>query len=108
VNILFAGWRIVRGSVAGLMDEALPAEETERLGVLIRGAMGPALEFHDLRTRRSGAGLFIELHLVVSSAMSVGDSHAICDHVETAILQGFERADVTIHVEPESERTAIV
>ncbi len=56
--------------------------------------------FHALRTRKAGARRFLELHLVVPGAMSVAESHALCDRVEAAIVAHLARAHVTIHVEP--------
>ncbi len=103
-QIVFTGWRIVRDSVAGLMDEAVPSEIRTTLEKTISEAMEGALEFHDLRARRAGVRLFVELHLVVPGEMTVADSHAVCDRIEAAIQAGHRFADVVIHVEPESER----
>ena len=103
-QIVFTGWRIVRDSIGGLMDEAVPFETRARLEKSISEAMDGALEFHDLRARRAGVRLFVELHLVVPGTMTVADSHAVCDRIEQAIQASQRSADVVIHVEPESER----
>jgi cation diffusion facilitator family transporter len=103
VNILFSGVRLVRESVGGLMDEAVPPETMARIrDVLARAAEG-AIEAHDIRARRAGRLAFIEFHLVVPGAMAVEDAHAICDRIEGALRAELGEATITIHVEPEGK-----
>jgi cation diffusion facilitator family transporter len=101
LNILWWGWVLVRQSIGGLMDEAVSNEELEKIRRAIKAASHGAIEAHDLRTRRAARATFIEFHLVVSSDMSVTESHVICDRIETALKADVPDAVVTIHVEPE-------
>ena len=100
VHIIYTGIDLVRRSADGLMDAALPAAEVERAEALIRAELPASAGFHALRTRKAGARRFLEMHLVVPGAMSVAESHALCDRVEAAIVAHLARAHVTIHVEP--------
>jgi cation diffusion facilitator family transporter len=103
LNILWAGWRLVRESLSGLMDEAVTAEVARRIrGVIAANAAG-AIEAHDVRTRVAGHISFIEFHLVVPDDMTVATSHAICDRLEAALEHAVPGAQVVIHVEPETE-----
>src|SRR6185436_12273466 len=54
VNILWAGWRLVRDSVGGLMDEAVAAEVGRRIRATIADNAAGAIEAHDVRTRMAG------------------------------------------------------
>jgi cation diffusion facilitator family transporter len=103
LNILWAGWRLVRDSVGGLMDEAVTAEVARRIRAVIAANAEGAIEAHDLRTRMAGHVSFIEFHLVVPGDMTVAASHAICDRLEGALAEAVPGAQVTIHVEPERE-----
>jgi cation diffusion facilitator family transporter len=103
VNILWAGWRVIRVSIGGLMDEAVPPEMLERIRTLISGNADGAIEAHDLRTRRAGHATFIEFHLVVPGTMPVSQSHDICDRIERALKAEVANATITIHVEPEEK-----
>jgi cation diffusion facilitator family transporter len=106
-NILLMGFRLVRQSVGGLMDEGLSPEEVERIqGVIQAHLRGRALEVHDLKTRRAGPKSFLEFHLVVPGRMSVEEAHRLCDELERALEAEMPGLVVTIHVEPESERQA--
>ena len=58
---------------------------------------------HDLKTRIAGRATFIEFHLVVDAAMSVADSHVICDRIEEALKAEIPSVRVIIHVEPDDE-----
>jgi len=103
LNILWAGWRLVRDSVSGLMDEAVTAEVARRIRKVIAHNSAGAIEAHDVKTRTAGRATFIEFHLVVPGSMSVATSHEICDRLEAALIEAVEGAEVLIHVEPEEE-----
>jgi cation diffusion facilitator family transporter len=103
LNILYAGWRLMRESVSGLMDEAVASDVSRRIRSIISDNATGAIEAHDLRTRSAGQATFIEFHLVVPGAMSVSEAHRICDRLEEAIRSEVRGAQVLIHVEPEGE-----
>ncbi len=103
LNVVWSGWKLMTESVAGLMDAALPDDELSQVQDLILANIGGAIEAHDLRTRRAGRMTFIDFHLIVSGAMSVRDSHAICDRLEAALKGAFPDALISIHVEPENK-----
>jgi cation diffusion facilitator family transporter len=103
LNILWVGWRLVRDSLGGLMDEAVKVEVGRRIREVIAENAAGAIEAHDVRTRIAGRVSFIEFHLVVPGEMTVAASHAICDRLETALQEAVPGAEVLIHVEPESE-----
>lgn len=103
LNILWQGWKVIGSSLDGLMDKAVPVEETMRIRDVISANSKGALEVHDLKTRIAGRATFIEFHMVVDAAMSVGDSHAICDRIEEALKAEIPSVRVVIHVEPDDE-----
>jgi cation diffusion facilitator family transporter len=103
LNILWAGWRLMRESVSGLMDEAVTAEVARRIREVIAANAAGAIEAHDVKTRTAGRVTFVEFHLVVPGAMTVAASHAICDRLEAALTEAVPGAEVLIHVEPEAE-----
>lgn len=110
VNILWSGSRVVKESLSGLMDEAVPIQTLEKIKEVISQKAEGAVEAHDLRTRHAGSVTFVEFHLVVPSEMTVFDAHEICDRIERAIGTAVPDSRVTIHVEPEhkSKQNGIV
>lgn len=103
VNIIFSGWRLLRESVGGLMDEAVPPATMERIRRIVAEQASGAIEAHDLRSRHAGRHTFLEFHLVVPGDMRVSESHEICDRIEAALKAELEDAIITIHVEPEAK-----
>ena len=106
VNIIVSGFRLIRSSIGGLMDEAVAPALLARIRQIVATQADGAIEAHDLRTRHSGRHTFVEFHLVVPGDMSVRDAHAICDRIEAALKVELEPAVITIHVEPEGKAKA--
>jgi cation diffusion facilitator family transporter len=103
LNILWAGWRLMRESLSGLLDEAIPAETLLAIRSIISINAEGAIEAHDIRTRRAGAMTFIDFHLVVAGTTTVSDAHDICDRLERAIRDEVGASLITIHVEPDNK-----
>ena len=105
VAILWQGWRLIRTSIGGLMDEAV---DEETLGLIRKAislnAMG-AIEAHDLRTRRAGAMTFIEFHLGGAGRDGGVASPTTCCDRDRKGRSAVEVPDalITIHVEPEDK-----
>ncbi|KQO09448.1 cadmium transporter [Sphingomonas sp. Leaf242] len=104
LNILWSGWSLIKESIGGLMDTALPTDELAAVQATINANMAGALEAHDLRSRHAGRMTFIDFHLVVDGAMTVDTSHAICDRIEAALKADHPDSIISIHVEPEAKR----
>jgi cation diffusion facilitator family transporter len=103
LNILWSGWGVMRESVGGLMDVAVPPDTQKTIREVISTNADGAIEAHDIRTRQAGKMTFIDFHLVVPGAMSVDMAHAICDTIEAKLREAVEDVQVTIHVEPENK-----
>ncbi len=104
INILWSGSKVVKESLSGLMDEAVPQDTLETVRRVISTEAGGAMEAHDLRTRHAGSATFIDFHLVVPGDTTVFDAHEICDRIETALRNAVPGAMITIHVEPEHKQ----
>jgi ferrous-iron efflux pump FieF len=99
--ILYSAFGVARESIDVLMDKRLPPEVDEQVAEIVgryhkQGVVG----FHDLRTRRSGAQKFIDLHLEVERDQSLEAAHALTVQVLRAIEAEIPRARVQIHTDP--------
>lgn len=103
LNILWSGWGVIRDSVGGLMDVAVPPEKQRTIRDVIATSADGAIEAHDIRTRQAGKMTFIDFHLVVPGSMSVDAAHTICDAIEARLREEVEDVQITIHVEPEQK-----
>jgi cation diffusion facilitator family transporter len=103
LNILWAGWGLMKESLSGLMDEAIPPATLASIKKIIATQSHGAIEAHDLRTRRAASMTFIDFHLVVAGTTTVSAAHKICDNLEGAIRKEIGEALITIHVEPDDK-----
>ena len=98
--LLYGAWRIVGDALDMLMDRELPEEDRARIRAIAKTHEAVA-SLHDLRTRRSGSDVFIQLHLEMDGNMPLKKSHVIADQVEAEIQKAFAGAEVMIHQDPE-------
>lgn len=106
IYILWAGGRLLRESMSGLMDEAVTNDVGKQIRAVIANNGEGAIEVHDIRTRIAGRVTFIEFHLVVPGRMTVRAAHDICDRLEAALVDAQPGSEVIIHIEPEGEAGA--
>lgn len=103
-NIIFEGSILVKRSLNGLADPALPEEDEEQIRTIIQSVIGQSekqgLKYHGLRTRKSGNARFIDLHLLTPGEWTVSQSHEYSEAIENKIKAQFKDVETTIHVEP--------
>jgi cation diffusion facilitator family transporter len=95
-----AALRLTMDAIKDLIDTSPSQEEVMWLSRYLGGWYPTVRSVHRLRTRKSGAERFIDLHVVVDPAMSVTDSHAITEKMTSEIRAQLNGADVTVHIEP--------
>jgi len=101
--IIRSAYTVIRRSFGGLMDTRLPEAEENTIKSIINKHSDQLVGFHELRTRKAGSQRFIELHLVMSSNISLEEAHNVCDGIEQDIEAELPHSSVNIHVEPESK-----
>ena len=107
-NIVWAGWRIVRDSVAGLMDAALPLSEQRVLHELLqRYATADGIDYHALRTRRAGAHRFVSVHVLVPPDWTVQQGHDLLERIEADIRRALPPITIDTHLEPLGDPAAM-
>jgi cation diffusion facilitator family transporter len=85
----------------GLMDRSAPEEEA-RIREIMEGHQSQFVDFHDVKTRRSGGRVYAELHLSMDGSATVQESHDFTDHLEEDLGNELPEVTITIHVEPSS------
>lgn len=91
---------ICRTALAELLEKSLPKEVEEEILSIISDTSN-VQEPHNLRTRRIGANIAVEVHIRVDGAMTVFESHEISRDIEQKLRARFgERTAVAIHMEP--------
>ena len=100
INIVRAGVGLVRRSILGLMDTAIPAEGQAKIADSLQKRATKGVRFHDLRTRQSGADQFVSFHVLVPGKWTVQRGHDLLETIESDIRGALPRAIVNTHLEP--------
>jgi cation diffusion facilitator family transporter len=99
--IFHASWTIIKPALVELTDSGAPAHIRDLIH-----STGMEIEdvenVHAIRTRRMGAGIYVDLHLTVKGTMSVSRGHDISEEVTHRIMQRVPSVlDVVVHLEPD-------
>lgn len=108
LNILRTGFALVKRSVAGLLDATLPEDENARIDRVLDSYRELGVEFHELRTRQSGAQRFMTVHVLVPGRLSVQAGHELVDRIEADIREAVGPISIVAHLEPLEDLASFV
>ena len=98
--IIKVAYDLVMPGLNELLERSLPKEQEDEIVALVL-ADKRLSDVHNLKTRRIGAGIAVELHVRVQGNMTVNESHAITRNIEQLLRQQYgDRTQVIIHIEP--------
>ena len=98
--IIKVAYDLVMPGLNELLERSLPKEQEDEIVALVL-ADKRLSDVHNLKTRRIGAGIAVELHVRVQGDMTVNESHAITRNIEQLLRQQYgDRTQVIIHIEP--------
>jgi cation diffusion facilitator family transporter len=100
VQILYSGFKLVRESVHGLMDTALPAAEVMQIVEIMDRYAVDGVHYHALRTRQAAAQRFMSVHVQVPGAWSVQDGHSLLEDIDRDVRAVLMPISVFTHLEP--------
>lgn len=99
--ILKVVWEIASPALSELSERGAEDEDVQEIARLANSIPG-VCSVHRLRTRRLGAGWFVDLHVLVDGNLTVRDGHDIASRVQHLLMDsGPSVADVTVHIEPD-------
>ncbi len=99
--ILWTGAKLVRRSILGLLDAAIPEEERGYITqIFTEYSRRYGVAFHAVRTRQAGARRFVSFHLLVPDAWTVEHAHQLSEEIESRIRSLVPNASTFSHIEP--------
>lgn len=99
--ILYVGYRLLRKSMAGLMDEADFIMLDKIVGVLNEGRRKYWIDVHNLRVVKYGAYFHIDMHLTLPWYLDLNQSHSEVKEMEALVNRNFgNRVELFIHTDP--------
>lgn len=99
LNILFTGWKLLRESIGGLMNEIKPEMLNQLSAKLISIKKDYWIDIHELRFWQSGDKVFIDFHLILPYYFNIKQSHEEENEIEAALQNEFSNADLKIHLD---------
>jgi cation diffusion facilitator family transporter len=104
--IFFNGVRILRPAVADLMDRTPDHETIARIHQAAM-AVPEVRAVETLKVRRSGLGLYVDIHVEADPEMPLREAHIVSGKVKTSIRREVPTVlGVLVHMEPHGERKA--
>ncbi len=100
LNILREGARLVWQSAGGLMDEALEPDAKAQIDEVLAGFDHHAIRFDHVTTRRAGQRRFVDLHMHMPAAWTLGRAAAVRTSVEQALMAAVPGLRATIQLLP--------
>lgn len=101
--IIYIGWKFAWDSVRELIDTGLSPEDTETLRQQAMSIEG-VRNVHELRSRRMGQDILLDVHLVVRPEISVSEGHQIGMQVVAAMRETMDNIlDINFHVDAEND-----
>ena len=97
--ILYSAYEIIQHAMHDLMDHELSDDERQHIRKIV-SQHPQAHGMHDLRTRKSGSTVFIQLHLELDDSLPLIEAHRISDEVEAALMESYPHAEIIIHEDP--------
>jgi len=98
--LLYGAYGASRAAIDELMDREWP-EERRRAFVEVASRHPELRGIHSMKTRTAGGDDFVQFHVWVDPAMSLGEAHRVMDEVEAKLGAAFPGVEITIHPEPE-------
>ena len=100
VWLAWGAWRASHSAIEQLMDREWPDEKRTRFVELAARHSGLS-NLHDLRTRTSGMHDFVQFHIDLPAALTVGAAHEIVARAEEEMARHFPNMELLIHIDPE-------
>ncbi len=103
LNIFRVGFRLIRESLGGLLDETDPVVERRICDLLDREVGQRDLSYHNFRHRHSGRTHWVEFHLVFGDDLTIGQAHEAATEIEASVAALLHpNGRVISHLEPKS------
>jgi len=98
--IIFSGYKLVRESVSGLMDEADFGVVKDVIKVLNEKRRDEWIDIHNLRAQKYGNNLHIDCHLTLPNYFDLNRAHTEVKLVDKLINEEVTKTELFIHTDP--------
>ncbi|NLY65126.1 MAG: cation transporter [Alcaligenaceae bacterium] len=93
------GLKFIWSTLNDLTDRSVDNETYQRIHEKMAGTPG-LLGIHDLKTRKMGDMILVEVHLELPASMTIAEGHAISDELCRRAMEDEDILDITTHFDP--------
>jgi cation diffusion facilitator family transporter len=97
LNILFTGFKLIRESIAGLMNETDKKILDSIVKILINSRRNYWIDIHQLRFWKSANKIFLDFHLILPFYFTVKQSHQEEEYITNKLKEVLSDAEIKIH-----------
>lgn len=98
--IIKAAWDLTKTAFFHVLDVKLPDDEEANIHDVMDRYTDRFIEYHKLRTRKSGHVRHIDMHLVVPKQMTVEAGHTLSHQITADIEKCLAHSHILVHIEP--------
>jgi cation diffusion facilitator family transporter len=98
--IVKSSMELVMKAMGDIFDTRIPVEDEAKIHEVLSRYKDSFVDFHRLRSRKSGSVKFIDLHVAVPRKWTVDEAHILSDELERDILAVLPNTQVIIHIDP--------
>ena len=99
--IIYTGYKIIRSSIAGIMDEADEELLSKMVRILNSNRRDNWIDLHNLRVIKYGGQLHVDCHLTVPWYLNVLEAHNEVDILRALIRREFgDTLELFVHTDP--------
>lgn len=100
VFIIYPSFKMIKDAVSNLLDESVDKKTFDEISNIAQ-SIPNVINAHDIRTRKIGEAIFVDMHILVDKNITVKEGHDIAKEVKRTLLkQNLNILDVLIHIEP--------
>ena len=107
IMIAYIGFEECLPAINKLIDISIKKEKRIEIKTIVE-SMNGVHSMHQLRTRKMGINILVDMHIVVEPRISISEGHRIAEVVRTKLLEEIEEViDVLVHVKPKNANTSL-
>ena len=97
--IIKVGYEFTLGGFRELMDTGLSGQDIQKIQAAIDNVSG-VIKSHDLRTRKIGGKILMDVHIQVDDDLTVTEGHEVAERVRRELIKQYQNTkDVLVHVD---------
>ena len=101
--IVKEAFELCKNALGYLIDTKLPDEDEAKIKMIIEEHKDKFIDYHKLKTRKSGNMKHIDFHITVDPDLTVREAHSIIAVLKKEMCDSLKNTRVNIHLDPYKE-----